>query len=229
MRRYYDVGLVAGSASEAESLVETAASLGFRGVAVEVTGSEIEELGGIARGVEVYSRVTVHPRSVDELYRMLRSARWRHHVVAVRAPSREVLMAALRDSRVDLVVAPTEQMIPIDRHVAEVAKNAVELRFSEFLRDPRSFASWLLRSSRWIERGRVKVVVTSGASDGLGMRRPVQLASLLTGTGFKLELALDSVSRIPESIVVENARRLSGLSDPRGVWMVEGEEEVPGG
>ncbi|MEN3047488.1 MAG: RNase P subunit p30 family protein [Candidatus Caldarchaeales archaeon] len=229
MRRYYDVGLIASSSTEAESLVGTAASLGFKGVAVELTGSRVEGLRDVARGVEVYSRITVLPRSVNELYVELRRARWRHHVVAVRAFSREVLMAALRDSRVDLVVAPVEQMIPIDGHVAEVARNAVELRLAEFLRDPRSFASWLFRSSRWIERGRVRVVVTSGASDWLGMRRPVQLASLLTGTGFRPELALDSVSRLPEAIVIENARRLSGLSDPRGVWSVEGEEEVPGG
>ncbi|MCS7095052.1 MAG: RNase P subunit p30 family protein [Thaumarchaeota archaeon] len=227
MRRYYDLGLAPGTRSDATQMLRTARELGFHGVTVEVEDSALDELRASAEGIELYSRTTLTPKSPNDLYRELRRVRWRHHVIAVRVFSRELLMAALRDSRVDLVVAPVNQMITIDHHVAEVSRNAIELQFSSFLKNPEAFAAWLLRSSRWIERRRVTVVVTSGASRELEMRRPIQLASLLAGMGFRVDLALDSVSNVPSAIAVENARRLLGLSDSRGVWVLEGEEEVP--
>ncbi|MCS7117833.1 MAG: RNase P subunit p30 family protein [Thaumarchaeota archaeon] len=226
MRRYYDLGLAPRSHPEANALLAIARESGFHGVAVEGPDATQVERDASPAGFEVFSRITLRPASTNELYRELRRMRWRYHVVAVEAHSRELFMAALRDSRVDLVVAPVNEMIVVDRHVSEVARNAVELRFSDFLTAPERFLTWLIRSGRWIERERVPVVVTSGAVGELGVRRPLQLASVLAGTGFGVGLALKSVSETPGRMVVENARRLSGLSDPRGVWSVEDEEEI---
>ena len=216
MRPYADIWWRPTSPDLLREMLALAREMGYRAVAVEgdLTGAPSVE------GVEVLRRVTLRPKDVGQLYSQLSRLRWRYHVVSVMPPSREVAMAALRDNRVDTVVMLGDEPIPVDHHVAEVARAAVEVPLSRLLEEPERSLSWLLRSARWFRRGRVRVTVSSGACGPIELRRPVQLASVLIVAGVEPEVARRAVSDLPYNVMRENSLRLAGLMDPSGVWEV---------
>jgi RNase P/RNase MRP subunit p30 len=197
-------------------MLEVAREMGYRAVAVEGQLSDFPHV----EGLEVVRRVTLRADGVNQLHRELSRVRWAYEVVSVVPESREVAMAALRDNRVDTVVMLGDEPIPVDHHVAEVARAAVEVPLRRFLEEPDASFSWLFSSARWFRRGRVKVVVSSGAMDQLELRTPVQLASLLIVAGVEPDVSRKAVSDLPYSIQRENALRLKGLMDHSGVWEV---------
>ncbi len=214
MRRYADLWWRPSSRETLIEMLEVGRELGYRAVAVE---GELPSLPD-ADGIEIAKRVTLRADEVRELQSQLSRVRWRYEVVSVVPGSREVAMAALRDNRVDTVVLLSDEPIPLDRHMVEVARAAVEVPLSRFLEEPERSLSWLIKSSRWFRR--VRVVVSSGAEDQLGLRAPVQLASLLIVAGVEPDLSRRAVSDLPYSIQRENALRLRGLMDRSGVWEV---------
>ncbi len=216
MRGYADLWWRPSSPDHVAGMLEVAREMGYRAVAVE---GELPALLPV-EGVEVVRRVTLEAEDVPQLHRELSRVRWRYEIVSVLPGSREVAMASLRDNRVDSVVMLGEEPIPLDHHVVEVARAAVEVPLWRFLEEPETSLSWLLSSARWFRRGRVKVFVSSGARDQLELRAPVQLASLLIVAGVGPDLSRRAVSDLPYSIQRENALRLKGLVDHSGVWEV---------
>jgi len=216
LRSYADLWWRPSSQDVLIGMLGVGREMGYRAVAVEGELPTVPEAGGI----EVVRRITLRADDVRELHTQLSRVRWRYEVVSVVPGNREVAMAALRDNRVDTVVMLCDDPIPLDHHVAEVARAAVEVPLGRFLEEPGSSLSWLLSSAKWFRRGRVRVVVSSGARDQLGLRTPVQLASLLVVAGVEPDVSRRAVSDLPYSIQRVNALRLRGLMDHSGVWEV---------
>jgi len=216
LRMYADLWWRPTSPDHLAGMLEVAREMGYRAVAVEGQLSDVPH----TEGLELVRRFTLRADGVNQLHKELSRVRWVHEVISVIPESREVAMAALRDNRVDTVVMLGDEPIPVDHHVAEVARAAVEVPLRRFLEDLDTSLSWLLSSAKWFRRGRVKVVVSSGAMDQLELRTPVQLASLLIVAGVEPEVSRKAVSDLPYSIQRENALRLKGLVDHSGVWEV---------
>jgi len=222
LRKYVDAWIWVRHVSLAEALIRRAAMLGFSAIAIEASDKDWGAVKKAARevGVEAYMRRTISPSSVREMYRQLSEERWRYDYIAVETDQRDLLMAAARDTRVDAVVASLPSLPRIDRHIIAVTNNAIEVSLSHILE--RGFAAYR-RATRSIQvalRKRIKLVISSGAGDEYGLRRPIQLAAIAWASGASPSQALDAVSETPLRLLEDNRARREGRLDAQGVWRV---------
>ena len=205
-----------------EEIVKALARLGFSAAVAEFHGSEEEwkSLKDLAQeeGLELYRKLILKPHGRNELLRALRVNRGRYEVITVMCKNLETALVAARDGRVDTLIIPPSPGYRIDKGVAALLKNRVEIPFKEFL-DPYARERFLRTALKVIGvLGRkAGVIASSGASTTLELRGPRQLAALLMVLGLDQERALDSVSAEPCSILEENLVKLSPNYVARGV------------
>ncbi len=231
-RKFVDAWLRPESRGSLEDMLKSCHELGYWGVALEVDDNSWSEARRLANayGLEIYRRITIEAGSREELYRRLRAVRWRYDLVAVKTSDRDVLMAAVRDMRVDTVVVGNTSSPPIDRHIVEVAGNSLELALLDLLEGGYEAFRAAARVVRVAYKKGLKLVISSGARDVYGLRSPRQLASIAWSLGAAPDYALNTVSTRPSEILLENRGRLEGRISVEGVWRVaEGEEEVSNG
>lgn len=209
----------------AEQVVEKLMELGFKvAVAELVEGVEYEGLREAAgeRGLKLYRKLVLEPRRRRELLDALGANRGRYETVSVVCRTLEVALVAARDSRVDSLIIPPNHRYRIDKGVAALLRNNVEIPFNWFLEENklRSALDNVLEIMRSLAL-RKNVIVSSGASDPLGLRSPFQLASLLQVFGVERGKALDSVSSIPLEILRVNLLKLSPNYVARGVMRID--------
>lgn len=227
-----DAWLRPGSRNTLEVMLRSCHELGYWGVAVELDDNSWGEVKRIASvyGLEVFRRVTFEVGSKEELYRRLRADRWRYDLVSVATRDRDVLMAAVRDMRVDTVVVSDPSSPPIDRHIVQVVGNSLELALFDLLKGGYEALRTATRIVRTVYRKGLKLVVSSGARDEYGLRSPRQIASVAWSLGSAPDYALNTVSIFPSEMLLENRGRLEGRISVEGVWRVaKGEEEVSNG
>jgi RNase P/RNase MRP subunit p30 len=219
-RRYVDAWIRPASPSLATQMLERAAELGYSALAIEAADPVWESAKNEARnlGIEAFRRVTMSPRSVEEMYRRLSEERWRYDYVAVATDSRDILMAAVRDMRVDSVVVSLPGLPRIDRHVVSVTNNAYEVSLAHIIEHEFRAYKKALHAVRVASKKVIKLVASSGASDVLSLRRPLQLASILWASGSAPSAALDAISSTAMTILENNRARREGRLDPQGVW-----------
>ncbi|MEM0381952.1 MAG: RNase P subunit p30 family protein [Nitrososphaerota archaeon] len=231
-RRFVDAWLRPRSRDVLEGMLRSCHELGFWGVAVEGGDDlwvEARRVAG-AYGLEVFRRVTVEASSRGELYEKLRAVRWSYDLVSVATHDRDVLLAAVRDMRVDTVIASSPRTPPIDRHVVEVTGNSLELALLHILEGGFEAFRTVTRVVWTAYKKRLNLVVSTGARDEYELRPPRQMASVPWSLGASPSYALDAVSSYPARILLENRGRLEGRVSVDGVWRVaEGEEEVSTG
>jgi RNase P/RNase MRP subunit p30 len=205
-------------------MVSKAARLGYGLVAVPFPPGSPEALlkrmEGICEdaGIGIVSRVDLRPRTPEELLGWLRRLRRRFEVIAVMCESKSVARQAAKDRRVDLLNFPQFDFrrrffdaaeaelasgglacLEIDSKPLLVLEGAARIRLVSSLRREVAVAKGF----------RVPVVLSSGVSDEMLMRKPMDLAALggffdLTGAP-----ALEAVSRNPVAIVKRNREKLS--------------------
>ncbi len=231
-RRFVDAWLRPESRGTLEEVLRSCHELGYWGVALEVSDDSWGEARSLANayGLEAFRRVTIEAGSREELYRRLRAARWRYDLVAVSTRDRDVLMAAVRDMRVDTVIVSNPGSPPIDRHVVQVVSNSLELVLLDMLEGGYEAFRTAARVVRTTYKRGLRLVVSSGARDGYGLRSPRQMASIAWSLGTSPDYALKTVSTFPSEMLLENRGRLEGRISVEGVWRIaEGEEEVSDG
>lgn len=224
VRRFVDLMIRPKSEEEGIKMIETAADLGIKAVAVETSNDIYENLKkvGASNNVDVYRRITLKVNSKESLYEMLSKVRWSYDVVSVTTSNKEVSIAASRDNRVDTLVISSQGSPVLDKHVLAVAVNAFEVIFLDLITHGFETLDLLKKSFKLLSKKKAKIVASSGATNSLEMRSPRQLAGMLITFGLAPQRALDAVSSLPEKILVENSSKLSGGLDPSGVWRIEG-------
>ena len=224
-RTYADLHLCANvnDSLQHEKLVHKASSLGYRLVSIPLAHASVEEdLKGVKRAcydanLDFASRVDLAPRSPEELLRWLRKVRRRFEIVAVVCHSKGVARQAAKDRRVDLLNFPQPDFrrAIFDDAEAELASTGLSsfeidvkpLLCSEGQTRMRLLA--ILQGEVKIARAHeVPIVVSSGVSEGLLMRRPTELAAVGTLFGLHGEAACKTVSDNPVAIVKRNREKL---------------------
>lgn len=231
-RRFVDAWLRPESRGSIERMLRSCHELGYRGVALEVDDDSWSEARRLANayGLEIYRRVTIEAGSKEDLYRRLRTSRWKYDLVSVATRDRDVLMAAVRDMRVDTVILSSPSSPPIDRHVVQVVGNSLELALLDLLEGGYEALRAAARVVRTAYKKGLRLIVSSGARDEYGLRSPRQIASVAWSLGTAPDYALKTVSTFPSEILLENRGRLEGRISVEGVWRVaEGEGEVSDG
>jgi ribonuclease P/MRP protein subunit RPP1 len=220
----------------AQSVIGKAAELGYRLIAVpfppETRGTEAEKLRNICTDAKIdfASRVDLYPRTKDQLTHLLRKLRRRFEVVCVVCENKEVARQAAKDRRVDLLSFQSLDYRGrfFDWAEAELASSslaALELDVKPLLvlEGPARvrLLSCLRREASIAREFHVPVVISSGASSALLLRKPRETAALASLFGLNETAALDAVSTNASAIVMRNREKLSSGFVAPGIRVVK--------
>jgi RNase P/RNase MRP subunit p30 len=210
------------SLSSVSLAARKASKLGYGLVAVPFRWFAEEQIGqmkGTFRqaGIDFVSRIDLRPGTPEELTRDLRKLRRRFEIVAIMCESRNVARQAAKDRRVDLLNFPQPDPRKgfFDSAEAELASHSQAslevdvkpLLTLEGLARIRLLSS-LRREVAAAVKFRVPIVISSGASDEMLMRKPRELAALASLFDLGGVCALEAVSKNPMVMVKRNRDKL---------------------
>ncbi len=182
-----------------EGCIAALVGYGYRLACVENLSNEFAEKAR-SLGLTVIRKQVFTPSSRSELLRCL------HEIdevcVSVKPLSREALMTALRDRRVDTVMLHGG-IAEVDRHILQVWENAVELAVSELVEcagNVKGLRTVIAYCRKAVEND-IPVAVSSGAASAEEILPPQQLAYVLAALTDLEAPVLDSVSTAPAKII----------------------------
>ena len=236
-RAYADLHLCANikDLSRVSLLVGKASALGYNLVSMPFPPGVSEgEIGQIQRiceefGVRFASRVDLKPRNPEDLLRDLRRLRRRFEIIAVMCESKAVARQAAKDRRVDLLNFPQPDFRRCFFDMAEAELASTCLCYLEIDVKPLlalegaariRLLSILRREVETAKAFHVPVVVSSGISETLLMRKPTEMAALTSLFSLDQASAMDAVSMNPMTIVKRNREKLSRHFIAPGVRVV---------
>jgi RNase P/RNase MRP subunit p30 len=173
--------------------------------------------------------VDLRPRSPNELLRQLRRLRRKFEVVCVMCESKAVARQAAKDRRVDLLNFPLLDFRRrfFDRAEAELARNGlagleVDVKPLLVLEGAARvrLLSWLRREVAVAGKFGVPVVVSSGVSGELLLRKPREMAALGFLFGLDEASGLEAVSESAWAIVKRNREKLGAGFVAPGIRVV---------
>lgn len=225
-RTFADLHLILNmkDSSNAQRVLTKAASLGYDLVSVpfspETSETEIINQRKICNDLKMdfASRVDIAPRTRGHLMHLLRKLRRRFEVVCVVCKNKEVARQAAKDRRVDLLSFQSVDYRDrfFDWAEAELASSslaALEVEVKPLLLLEGSARIRLLATLRRevsiAKEYRVPVIVSSGVETEMLLRKPREIASLVSLLSLDEVSALDMVSTNPHEIVVRNREKLS--------------------
>jgi RNase P/RNase MRP subunit p30 len=216
-------------------MIGKASRLGYRLIAVTFppnsTEEEIRQLRSISKEAEIdmVSRVDLKPRTPNELIYSLRKLRRKFEIIAVVCESKNVARQAAKDRRVDLLNFSSLDFRWrfFDRAEAELASNGLacfEIDMKPLLSLEGSvrvrFLSNLRREASIAKEFHVPIVVSSGVSDAMLLRRPKELAALASLFDLGETSAIEAVSKNPVVIVRRNRDKLSSRFVAPGIRVI---------
>jgi len=225
-RKYADLHLCPdlGNDEQVTRMIRKASELGYRLIAIPLPQNFPEEktrkLQNICKEnrMDFASRVDLKPRTPNELIRSLRNLRRRFEIIAVVCESKQVARQAAKDRRVDLLNFPGSNRRKrfFDKAEAELASKALgclEIDIKPLLTLEGPIRIRLLSSLRRevaiAEDFHVPIVISSGASNELLMRKPRETAALTSLFDLDKSSAINAVSKNPLAIVKRNREKLS--------------------
>lgn len=226
-RSFVDLWIRPKDVNEAKAMAKRGAELGYNLLAIEawhgVKSEEKEEVRRFSRdlGIDVAFKVVIEASKRKALLKALRDVRRKFEIVTVICKSREASMVAARDRRVDTLCLEMANRLILDRHMASIFTNALEIPIGNIIfshnRDHAlSFYYQLVKSAI---RFRLSLVTSSSALNPQEMRPPKQMASIVYLLGASKEVATDSVSLKPANIISTNRFKLSDRYVEEGVWI----------
>jgi ribonuclease P/MRP protein subunit RPP1 len=225
-RRFADLHLLPklGDDEQTKGMLRKASELGYHLVAVPLSTFSIDVLSkklmAACREVKVdfASRLDLKPKTPKELLHQLREFRRKVEIIAVACWSKDVARQAAKDHRVDILNFPSTDPRErfFDKAEAELASNSlaaleIDIKPLLTLRGPARirFIAALRREVAIADEYGVPIVISSGATNPLQMRKPMDVAGLTTLFDMDKPKALNAVSKTPFSIVERNREKLS--------------------
>ncbi|MEM3730546.1 MAG: RNase P subunit p30 family protein [Candidatus Bathyarchaeia archaeon] len=205
-------------------LISKASELGYRLIALTVPPNypedEIKRLKEMCRQVQIdmASRIDLKPKTPKELIQSLRKFRRKFEVIAVLCEQKSIARQAAKDRRVDLLNFPSLEPRKrfFDRAEAELASKSqasLEIDINPLLKleGPARvrLLSNLRRETLIAKDFGIPIVLSSGVSNEMLMRKPRELAALSALFDLDDALALEAVSKNPAAIVKRNREKLS--------------------
>jgi len=205
-------------------MIRKASKLGYSLVAMSLPSNipeeKIQQLQNICKEAKVdfASRVDLKPRTPKELINSLRKLRRRFELIAVMCESKHVARQAAKDRRVDLLNFPSISFRKrfFDKAEAELASNSlasfeIDIKPVLTLEGPARIRllSSLRREAVIAQAFHVLIVISSGASSEMLMRKPRELAALTSLFDLDKASAIEAISRNPLAIIKRNREKLS--------------------
>ena len=226
--------------AQTAKLAAKASELGYKLVATSLaleTGPEtIRQIKAVYKdvGLDFASRVDLRPRNQNELLSLVRKLRRRFEIICVLCENKEVARQAAKDRRVDLLNFPLLDYRRrfFDQAEAELASGGVaafeiEMKPLLVLEGPARvrFLSCLRREVAVALDYRLPIVVSSGVSEQLLLRKPREMALLSSLLGLEGATALDAVSSNPMEIVARNRDKLGTKFVAPGIRLIKQGED----
>ncbi len=222
----------------ATQIIRYVASLGYNLVAVPLKpelatiNTETALLKRICDEAKVgfASRVDLKPRTPNELLSMLRRLRRKVEVICVLCENKEVARQAAKDRRVDLLNFPSPDYRRrfFDYAEAELASKSlaaleIDVKLLLVLEGAQRvrLLSSLRREISVAQNFHVPLVLSSGVSNLMLLRKPRELAALASLFGSTETLALQAVSETPMEIVKRNREKLNSKFIAPGIRIVK--------
>jgi len=221
----------------AKRMIAKSSELGYGQIAVPLSANVKEEVVKALQqmsqrsGLDFVTRLDLAPRNPGELLSGLRRFRRRFEVVSVLCGSKLVAGQAAKDRRVDLlsfssVGAKRRYFGFAEAELASGSSAALEIEMAQILKVEGPARVGLLSSLRRevsISKSYgVPLVISSGATDTLFLRRPQDYASLASLFGLDFSLALKSLSETPVGLVEKNRSKQRPSYLLPGVRIVKG-------
>ena len=218
-------------------IIGRASRLGYNLVGVPCQGlspKRVQELTETCRKncVDFVSRVDLEPRTPEELLGLLRKVRRKYEVVAVICESKKVARQAAKDRRVDLLNFPQPDFhrCCFDAAEAELASNclgSLEIDVKPLLVSEGPARVRLLSNVRrelaTALQFDVPVVISSGTSDEMLLRKPREVAALTSLFDLTYDQASKALSHNPDALVKRNRDKLSSGFVAPGIRIVRKE------
>ena len=222
---------------QAKRLIAKSVELGYSQIGVplfhsirEETVDQLRQISGEA-GLDFVTRLDLAPRSSGELLTGLRRFRSRFEIVSVLCNSKPVARQAAKDRRVDLLCFRSFDSSKrfFDRAEAELASAssaAFEIDLAQILsglegRSGVGVFSRLRREVAIASSFGVPLVISSGASEPLLLRKPKDYAALTLLFGVDESAAKDALSVNPRAIVERSRGKQSVDYVAPGVRLVK--------
>lgn len=225
-RKYADLHLCpdVGNDEQVTRMIRKASELGYQLIAIPLPQNfpeeKIRKLQKICQEnkIDFASRLDLKPKTSKELIKSLRKLRRRFEIIAVMFESKQVARQAAKDRRVDLLNFPGHNRRKrfFDKAEAELASKAlgsleIDIKPLLTLEGPTRIRllSSLTREVTIAEDFHVPIVISSGASNELLMRKPRETAALTSLFDLDKSSAINAVSKNPLAIVKRNREKLS--------------------
>jgi len=217
-------------------MVNKALTLGYGLIAIATPLShagEIERLKDLFKEakIDLALRLDLKPRTPSELIRSLRIFRRKFEIIAVTCDSKNISRQAAKDRRVDLLNFPSPDFRRrfFDKAEAELASNAlasleIDMKPLLTLEGPAKikFLSNLRREVVIAQDFHVPIVISSGLSDEMLMRKPRELAALACLFDLDKVSAMEALSKNGVAIVKRNREKLSSRFVAPGIRVIRG-------
>ncbi len=236
MNRIYSDLHVRGNTNDTQRLIGKAANLGYSQVAVPFsappTDAELSVIKNYAQAnsIDFVTRADFKPRTQEDLTRFLRKYRRQFEVICILSDNKDVARQAAKDHRVDILNFPSLDYKKrfFDRAEAELASNTeaafeIDVKPLITLEGPTRtrLLSTLRRETAIAKEFHVPLLISSGVSEELLMRKPHDMAALGFLFGLQEENCLDAVSSNPTAIVTRNRSKLDSKFVAPGVTLLK--------
>jgi RNase P/RNase MRP subunit p30 len=216
-------------------MMSEASRLGYRLVALafpsDLAEEELQRFVETSKDarIDLASRVDLKPRTPKELIHGLRRLRRKFEIIAVICESKNVARQAAKDRRVDLLNFQSLDFRSrfFDKAEAELASKGltsleIDMKPLLTLEGPVRvrFLSTLRREAAIARDFHVPIVISSGVSDKMLMRKPRELAALSSLFDLDEASAIEAVSKNPVAIVKRNREKLGSRFVAPGIRLV---------
>jgi RNase P/RNase MRP subunit p30 len=236
-RTYSDLHLCPNTKDPKQTtiIINKAAKLGYRQIAIafppNCTEQEIQQARNACdeNNLDMATRTDLKPNTPNELLRMIRKLRRKFETISVMCNSKNVSRQAAKDRRVDLLNFPQTDYRGrfFDLAEAELASNSlasleIDTKPLLTLEGPTRIRllSSLRRETTIAGDFHVPIIISSGISSELLMRKPMEQAALASLFDLDKESALNAVSKNPTVIVKRNREKLSSNFVAPGIRVI---------
>ena len=225
---FYDIGLTYPEEDNPRELLREAKELGYKGIGFSSLGYPLPFKALIKAcnkiGLDYVKRLDISSHNKVVIKEALRKYRREVEVIVVHPLSVEAARLAARDSRVDVLnfhLKP-ELFEPVEAKMMALNGKVLEVNLRELISNGATLRLiHLYRRMIYLAQSfKVEILISSGASKPIELRRPRDLASILLFLGFKGDFRR-TLSEVPFRIVSTNRAKLSKRFVARGVWLAD--------
>ncbi|MBU3897211.1 MAG: hypothetical protein KJ697_04790 [Nanoarchaeota archaeon] len=234
--RFYDLEIHSNLSDGENTIAEIAKfaeHLGYSGIAIcdkfeslEKLRHLKEQISKIETAVEIYTGVKIYVEDPAELRKIIDKIREEVEIIIVAGGKYAINRAACENPKVDILAHPEADRF--DNGLDEVCLNearknnvAIQINFSEILYKYRRSRSVtignMIKNARICKELKVPIIVCSGARSIWDMRDPRKLVATANVIGLELENSFTCVSLVPQQLIENNKKKLTGTKITEGV------------